>query len=119
VASLIVERSRGVFSSRPPASDNDCSVSVDADVVLVAVCLIPVALAGPERSQDLLGGVHLTTCSRRYGLALGFSRHTVRRLGLLVFRLLAQLAQYTAGEEDIALPWRILGEERYFVPLLL
>ena len=44
------------------------------------------------RNEDLLDRVHLATCLRRYRLALGFSRHTVRRLGLLVLRLLAQLA---------------------------
>jgi hypothetical protein len=110
------------------------------------VCLIPVALAGPERSQDplfiqrisssadlevvgihqpfergnievqvgkeplalrnedLLERVHPTTYSRRYRSALGLSRHTVRRLGLSVLRLLAQLARYAAAEEDGALP---------------
>jgi hypothetical protein len=100
-------------------------------VVLIAVGLIPVALAGSERSQDPLfvygissgvdlevvrihqsferrnievqvgkepfalrnedplDRVHPTTCSRRYRSALGLSRHTVRRLGLFVLRLLA------------------------------
>jgi hypothetical protein len=40
-------------------------------------------------NEDLLDRVHLTACSRRYRSALGFSRHTVRRLGLFVLRLLA------------------------------
>src|ERR671920_410176 len=40
-------------------------------------------------------------------------------VGLLLLRLLTQLAQYAPGEEDVALPLRELGEERYFVVLLL
>src|SRR5215217_2944349 len=37
-------------------------------------------------------------------------------VGLL---LLAQLAQYAAGEEDVALPLRVFSEERYFIVSLL
>ena len=36
-------------------------------------------------------------------------------LGLSVLRLLAQLAQYAPGQEDVALPLRVLGEKRYLV----
>src|SRR5215208_5419668 len=54
VTRLVVEGAPGVHPSRLPASDNDGGVPVDADVVLVAVCLCPVAFTGPERSEYLL-----------------------------------------------------------------
>ena len=54
VTRLVVEGSPCVRPSCLPASDNDGGVPVDADVVLAAVCLCPVAFTGPERSEDLL-----------------------------------------------------------------
>jgi hypothetical protein len=61
VSCLVDEGSPGVRPSCLPAPDNDGGVPVDADVVLVAVCLCPVAFTGPERSKYLLFAYRITS----------------------------------------------------------
>jgi hypothetical protein len=43
----------------------------------------------------------------------------MRRLGLFVLFHLTKLPEDAAGEENVALALRVLGEERYLVVLLL
>jgi len=52
VARSVVEGLSGVYSPGPPASDYYGGVSIDADIVLVAMSVLPAAVPGPHGNED-------------------------------------------------------------------